>query len=103
MPTLRVLGLVAVLHESGLKVSARKAAPYLDCHYFTALAGANECCAKGWLERQDTKGWGLRVTLEGLRIVGLIERAEREARVKVQRAELPKWPRKYVRKAATGK
>ena len=94
----RVLGLVHCLAADNKKVSARQCAAYLDCHYLTALGGANEAVAAGWMERQQSKGWGLRLTLEGVRIAGLIARSEREARVQVQRADLVKWPRSYVRR-----
>lgn len=99
----RVLGLVHCLAAHKKKITARQCAGYLDCHYLTALGGANECVLAGWLTRQESIGWGLRLTLEGLRIAGLLSRAEREARVKIQRAELPKWPRAYVRRKALEK
>lgn len=97
---LRVLGLVHVLAQRKQQSSGRKLAQFLGCAYITACSGAAQCIAKGWLVRQETKGWGLRLTMEGARIVGVLERGEREARVRLQRAELPRLPRKYVRKAA---
>lgn len=92
---LRVLALVHVLAADARKVTARGCATWLDCHYLTALAGANECVERGWLERQQTKGWGLRATLDGLSMAAKIERTEREARMRIVRAELPRWPRRY--------
>ena len=96
--TLRVVGLLACGAVQGRQISITQASGLLGVSYTSGAAAVHQARALGWIEARHQRHQRLRLTLEGLRIAGLLERAEREARVQVQRAELPKWPRAYVRK-----
>lgn len=101
--TVRALRCVGMLYKAD-GVSNRITIPLLSgligCCYHTAKDGVNEARHQGfkWIEPANRNG-GLRLTLEGARIAGILIRDEREARVSAQGCTLPKWPRAYVRKA----
>ena len=94
----RVTGILASSTVVGRMIGLTELAAYTGMHYNTCQRAVKECRRLGWIQARNQRHQALRLTVDGLRIAGLLERAEREARVQVQRAELPRWPRSYVRR-----
>lgn len=100
--TLRVVALLGSSAAIGKQMSVTGVSGLLGVSYTSAIAGVVQARSLGWIEARNQRHQMLRLTLAGLRIAGLLEREEREARQLVGRAELKKWPRRYVRKTQPG-
>ena len=95
---LRAVGLLGSTACIGRQITITAVSGLLGVSYTSGSAAVNLARRLGWIEARNKRHQMLRLTLEGVRITGLLARAEREARVKVQRVELPRWPRRYIRK-----
>ena len=95
---MRVVGVLGSRYLVGRKVGLTALAGLVGMHYNTCQRTMKELGRMEWIEVRNQRNQVYRLNSDGLRIADLLARAEREVRVKVQRVELPRWPRPYIRK-----
>ena len=95
--TLRVVAILSSPACKDRQCTVADIGMLLGVSYQSASAAVKEGRELGWLNGRYARHQRVQLSLDGWAVVTGLKRGEREARVRVQTAGFPKWPRRYTK------